>query len=170
MKCAQAASQSISFELLPPLPTGCPRDSPSVSLFTTQPLKQIEEKRKSVRQRRHLCTVVGDLEKETLVWVFGKEGMWPGEGRGRFQAPFKCYIQLPLSGIFPSPSPLSFSPFSLTLLFPSLSLPPLKRLRKRTEYRDGKIYLQIHNEDGCGDVGYSSQILFWCLWYYPLLR
>jgi len=105
LKCAQAASQSISFELLLPLPTGCPRDSPSVSLFTTQPQKQIEEERKSVRQRKHLCTVVGDLEKETFVWVFGKEGMWPGEGRGRFQAPFKCYIQL-----------LSLAPFHLPLL------------------------------------------------------
>lgn len=85
--------------------------------------------------------------------VFGKERMWPGEGRGRFHAPFKRCIQLPLSGVFPS--------FTL-FLFPHSSFPlylsSLKPLRKGSEYRDRKIYLQIHNGDGRGDVEYSSQI------------
>lgn len=141
----------------------CPRAAhvtpPAVSLFTTQPLKQTEEEeRKRVRQRRHLCTVVGDVQ-ETFVWVFGKGGTWPGDARGRLPAPFKCYIQFPPSGIFPSFS--LFSLFFFTLLFFS----PLKPLRKGTEYKDIEIYLQIHNGDGCGDVGYSNQISFGRLWY-----
>lgn len=83
--------------------------------------------------------------------------MWPGEGRGRFQAPFKCYIQLLLCL-----ASFHLSLFTLSL-FPSVSsfplyLSPLKQL-KGTEYTDRKrIYLQIQNGDGCGDVGYSSRI------------
>ena len=122
LKCAQAASQSISFELLLPLPTGCPRDSPSVSLFTTQPQKQIEEERKSVRQRKRLCTVVGDLEKETLVWVFGKEGMWPGEGEAGFRLHSSVTSSYALWHLSSSLSSLSLFPHSP--LFLSLA-PPL---------------------------------------------
>lgn len=97
-------------------------------------------KKESVGQRRHLCTLVGDLEKQTSVWVFGKGGMWPREGRRGFQAPFKCYIvtSLCLASFHLFLSPLCL--FSLTFLFPSVSLPSWW-LKKGSEFRDGETHL-----------------------------
>lgn len=71
---------------------------------------------------------VGLWERRNVAWG----------GGGRFQAPFKCYIQL-----------LSLAPFHLPLLsvsFSPLSSFPLsrsspKQLRKGTEYRDIKVCL-----------------------------